>query len=479
MDTQNPHCNPHHNPQRNSHHNPQRNCQCKANPSCQRIQPENSTDSASRPRSESASNTGTRSDSGTGTASGAVVGAHPLPFPPREFADKGTKWLLGHPGHLRHLMRVLALDVSQLLDFAGMEPVLTEQVSEPVLKQTADRIFRVPLRSPGGERAAAEGGDSAAAGDITAACAGAATGAATTHPDPDRGRRHATVVLLVEHQSTQQRLLSMRLLSYMVRLWDLERRRGEQDKLPESQWRLEPIIPLVFYTGRVRWPRPVSLAWILNAPASLKAFVPSFQVLHFPVRHLSREALRPEESAFGQLLCLMRLAAAPLAELRAELARAVPRLEALTTDDVAEWRDLLYYLQLFLAYYRTPEEGRILSTALVAAHQDRTRREEMETMGKTYFQALIEEGREVGIKEGKEIGIEEGKEVGIREGKEIGIEEGDVRGRRLMLLNQLEAKFGPLPATVVQTMKRQSVAQLDALAVRLIKAETLEELGLG
>jgi hypothetical protein len=168
-----------------------------------------------------------------------------------------------------------------------------------------------------------------------------------------------------------------------------------------------------------------------------------------------RETLRPEESALGQLLCLMRLAAAPLAELSAELARAVPRLEALTVDDVAEWRDLLYYLQLFIAYYRSPEEGRTLSTTLVAAHQDRRRREEMEAMGKTYFQALIEEG----------------------EGR--GEARGEVRGRRLMLLNQMEAKFGPLPETVVQTMERQSVAQLEALAVRLIEAQSLEELGLG
>jgi len=194
----------------------------------------------------------------------------------------------------------------------------------------------------------------------------------------------------------------------------------------------------------------------------LAAFVPSLRVLYLPVRHVSREALRPQESAFGQLLCLMRQASAPPAAFAAELAEVVPQLEALTADDVDEWRGLLYYLQMFIAYYRTPVEGQTLSAALVAAHQDRRRREELEAMGKTYYQALIQEGEARGLARGA-----------VR-----GQVRGEVRGRRAMLLNQMEAKFGALPAAVVRRVRGQSVAQLDALAVRLIRAGSLEELGL-
>ena len=146
---------------------------------------------------------GSGTSSGTSPSPGPCTGVFPLPFPPREFADRGTKWLVSHPAHLRHVLRVVALEVAELLDFDGMEPVLTEQVSEPVLKQMADRIFRVPLRPPASAVANAE---------------------AAAHPNAPP--RHATVVVLVEHQSTVEPLQSLRMLSYMVRLWDLERLQG-------------------------------------------------------------------------------------------------------------------------------------------------------------------------------------------------------------------------------------------------------------
>ena len=66
------------------------------------------------------------------------------------------------------------------------------------------------------------------------------------------------------------------------------------------------------------------------------------------------------------------------------------------------------------------------------------------------------------------------------------IEEGEVRGEvrgaahgRLMLLNQLEAKFGTLPVGVAARVEALTLAQLNALGVALIRAESLEELGLG
>ena len=62
------------------------------------------------------------------------------------------------------------------------------------------------------------------------------------------------------------------------------------------------------------------------------------------------------------------------------------------------------------------------------------------------------------------------------------IEEGEARGeglgRRLMLLNLLQAKFGALPAGIEGRLQQRSLAELDQLAVALIRAESLDELGL-
>ena len=61
---------------------------------------------------------------------------------------------------------------------------------------------------------------------------------------------------------------------------------------------------------------------------------------------------------------------------------------------------------------------------------------------------------------------------------EEGEARGEVRGRQLILLNLLQAKFGDLPSPVEARLRQLSVPELDELAVRLIHAESLEELAL-
>ena len=74
--------------------------------------------------------------------------------------------------------------------------------------------------------------------------------------------------------------------------------------------------------------------------------------------------------------------------------------------------------------------------------------------------------------------IEEGEARGREEGEARGREEGEARGRQLMLLNQLQAKFGAVPAAVEERLQQRSLAELDQLAVALIRAESLAELDL-
>ena len=142
----------------------------------------------------------------------------------------------------------------------------------------------------------------------------------------------------------------------------------------------------------------------------------------------------------------------------------------MTEDDVGEWRRLLYYLQLMILHYRSREEALTLRPALSAAHQDRKRRKEIEDMGKTMAEALIEEGAAQG-----EV---RGEVRGEARGLARGLARGEVCGRRLMLLNQLEAKFGTLPVGVAARVEALTLAELDALGVALIRAESLEGLGL-
>jgi hypothetical protein len=55
-------------------------------------------------------------------------------------------------------------------------------------------------------------------------------------------------------------------------------------------------------------------------------------------------------------------------------------------------------------------------------------------------------------------------------------ERGKIEGRRELLLQQLEAKFGALSAAVRQRVESQPLEELQHLGVELMKAQSLKEL---
>ncbi|MCC2672179.1 MAG: putative transposase, partial [Armatimonadetes bacterium] len=115
---------------------------------------------------------------------------HPAPEIIREFNDRDTLWLLEDPANLRDLLRMLAPAVIMRLDFEHAERVNRSFVQPDLRKKESDLIFRVPL-------------------------AGLEDG------------RGAWVYVLLEHQSTPDREMPLRLLLYLTQLWDLQRREWE------------------------------------------------------------------------------------------------------------------------------------------------------------------------------------------------------------------------------------------------------------
>lgn len=56
---------------------------------------------------------------------------------------------------------------------------------------------------------------------------------------------------------------------------------------------------------------------------------------------------------------------------------------------------------------------------------------------------------------------------------------GLLKGQRDLLLKQLEARFGPLPSSVVVQLESWPSDRLTVLGCALLSATSLEELGLG
>jgi hypothetical protein len=62
---------------------------------------------------------------------------------------------------------------------------------------------------------------------------------------------------------------------------------------------------------------------------------------------------------------------------------------------------------------------------------------------------------------------------------EQGIEQGLVRGQRRVLQQQLEKRFGPLSPDALATLESWQSERLDDVALKLLDAKSLDELGLG
>jgi hypothetical protein len=58
------------------------------------------------------------------------------------------------------------------------------------------------------------------------------------------------------------------------------------------------------------------------------------------------------------------------------------------------------------------------------------------------------------------------------------VEEAEARGARAVLLAQLEMKFGELPTSVVERVEQADRAECETLALRMLDAGSLEDLGL-
>jgi hypothetical protein len=253
--------------------------------------------------------------------------------PIREFADRGTLWLLESTSNLRDL-------VADALDFGSAERVNRSFVPADLHKQEADLLYRVPFRT---------------------------------------GKSEVWIHLLVEHPSKPDLWMNLRVLSYMVQVWDMQRHRWEQERPRSGRRRLAPIVPLVFYTGKRRWARVPGLEAVMQASAALQRFVPRHETLFVGLDGLpeASDGLSPLATVLRVLLA----ADGDTEAMKAALATAMRELEALPPEAQGE------------------------------------RHEEVNEMTMTGAEALMREGHRLGVDEGRRIGVDEGRRLGVDEGR--------------------------------------------------------------
>jgi hypothetical protein len=211
--------------------------------------------------------------------------------------------------------------------------------------------------------------------------------------------REVLVYVLLEHQSSVDAFMPLRILGYQVRIWEDYRRENPHAK------HLPPIVPVVVHHSEGGWTEPVAFEALLelerNGLEALRPHVPGFTFVLDDLSRARDEDLRARAmSALGRvaLWCLKH-------------ARGGGDL----TDDLARWGELLVeiaeapngvaalgtVLRYLLEVSQTPPERlRALSRALGP------RAEEAYMTG---AQLLREEGRREGRAEGEAEGLARGK----------------------------------------------------------------------
>ncbi|MCG8416972.1 MAG: Rpn family recombination-promoting nuclease/putative transposase [Proteobacteria bacterium] len=100
----------------------------------------------------------------------------------------------------------------------------------------------------------------------------------------------AFLYLLFEHQSSSDPLMPLRLLRYMLRIWD------QLLSNEPTRRTLPPIIPMVLHHGPEGWQAPVAFTELFEGPAdvlhALGSYLPQFQLLLTDLSEMSDETLR-------------------------------------------------------------------------------------------------------------------------------------------------------------------------------------------
>lgn len=237
--------------------------------------------------------------------------------------------------------------------------------------------------------------------------------------------RDLYIYILLEFQSEPDRLMALRMMVYLgLLLQDLARwmELGATDRLP-------PVLPLVLYDGDQPWTAPRNVGELIAEVPGLDRDPPSLGYLLI------------DEGRYdaGQLELLDNLAAALF---RMELSRGPEELSRV--------------LESLAGRLPGPEHREL---------------REFQTMLEKRVQEWTWEWKRQGLEEGRR----EGHEQGRKEGREEGRKEGRKEGEALLLLQQIDSKFGSIPPEIESRIRGAGPRRLLAWGRRLLTAERLDD----
>ncbi|MFV8749588.1 Rpn family recombination-promoting nuclease/putative transposase [Nannocystaceae bacterium ST9] len=257
----------------------------------------------------------------------------------------------------------------------------------------------------------------------------------------------AFLYLLLEHQSSLDVDMPLRMLVYQVRIWERHRK--------QSTGPLPPILPVLVSHAPGGWTGARHFHELIAPDPSqlpeLAQFVPSFRLLVEDLAHLSNDDLKARTLAvFPKLVLWLLRDARREDELLRNLATWAHALReaARTPNGMESMLVLMRYISLVNEQVPWHEfHAKIREVA-----------PEAESAAMTIAEQLIAEGRAKGRNEGRSEGRSEGRNVAEQ-----------------MLGKLLVLKFGELPADIEARVSSASLDELQAWADRVLRATTLAD----
>jgi len=220
----------------------------------------------------------------------------------------------------------------------------------------------------------------------------------------------AFLYILFEHQNQEDPLIGLRLLTYMVRIWnDCLRANPGTTKLP-------PILPLVLAQDNKPWKSSTRFADLIDIPegaGDIKKHIPNFE---FQLVELFR---MPFEKILGTPMGILTLRALKAEKLQALLDDMVWDESLLIQLPSASFEMLMRYIldrdldkPAFRRRLKTLRNSKLSKNAMSLAEQFRQEgREETRSLAEQFRQEGIEEGRQKGLIFSKQQAIIEALEI--------------------------------------------------------------------
>ncbi len=342
----------------------------------------------------------------------------------RNFPQNGYKILLTEPGNLQDLLRMTGTPLVSGMGFDRLRVEKTTYVAEDFRHLESDVVVTVPFRP------AQAGG---------------------------RGRR-LLLYILIEHQTEPDELMLFRVLYYMVLIWQDQLRKWKQDHGNLRGVRLQPILPVVFYTGTRTWERLQPLSELVEEGSLFAAFLPLFQPLFVNLPALSTQELAQKGGYFGVILEAVQKRHRQQVEFTQALRKVLQQMAQMPDQERPRRLELLSFLHALVYHERVESEHQPLQEMIVQSVAAADRKE-VADMGRTIAEALREEGRKEGHQEGRKEGIEE--------------------TLHNMLLTLLRERFHKLPCGMEAVIKStQDQEQLNTWLKRFATAQTLQDVGI-